>query len=141
MATRTQAREAVVALLYAYHTGNQEIRKFAVEILEERHIKNRQQQFALSLFDGTLQNLEQIDKVIKQALKEWDFNKLGEMERAILRLGTFEILYSETDRAVIINEAVELSKVFGGENAPRFINGVLDGIPKQEYKESSRREE
>ncbi|CAE09447.1 transcription antitermination factor NusB [Wolinella succinogenes] len=128
MATRAQAREAVVSLLYAYDMGNTEIRKFAIELLEEKRIKNRQQEFALELFDGTIAHLGEIDEEIKKHLKEWDFSRIGDMERAILRLGTFEIVYSGVDRAVIINEAVELSKTFGNDNSPRFVNGVLDAL-------------
>lgn len=128
MATRAQAREAVVALLYAYDTGNQDIRKFAVDILEEKKIKNRQQEFALALFDGVIENLDAIDEEIKKHLKEWDFGRIGDMERAILRLGTYEIVHSGVDRAVVINEAVELSKIFGNDNSPRFVNGVLDAL-------------
>ena len=133
MATRAQAREAVVSLLYAYDTGNRAIRKFAPELLEEKKIKNHQQEFALSLFDGTIEHLETIDENIKKHLKEWDFSRIGDMERAILRLGAYEMLYSKVDKAIIINEAIELSKTFGNENSPRFVNGVLDALaPKKE---------
>jgi len=128
MATRQHAREAVVGLLYAYETGNSEIRKHAVDILDEKKIKNRQQEFALGLYDGVMAHLGQIDEAIVKHLKEWDFERIGDMEKAILRLGTYEIVYSGVDRAVIINEAVELAKTFGNEHSPRFINGVLDAV-------------
>lgn len=136
MATRAQAREAVAGLLYAYDTGNREIRKFAVDILEEKRIKNRQQEFALGLFDGVIAHLEAIDEEIVKHLKEWDFTRIGDMERAILRLGAYEIIYSGVDRAVVINEAVELSKTFGNDNSPRFVNGVLDALRPDLKKES-----
>ncbi|PAF41468.1 transcription antitermination factor NusB [Helicobacter sp. 11S03491-1] len=130
MATRTQAREAVAGLLYAYDSGNINIRDFAQSILEEKKIKNKQQIFALELFDGVLKNLEELDKLIKLYLKEWDFERLGGMERAILRLGAYEIKFTQTDSPVVINEAVELGKNYGGDNAPKFINGVLDALSK-----------
>ncbi|PAF42455.1 transcription antitermination factor NusB [Helicobacter sp. 11S02596-1] len=130
MATRTQAREAVAGLLYAYGSGNAKIKDFAKNILEEKKIKNKQQEFALALFEGTLQNLDELDKAIKTHLKDWDFERLGDMERAILRLGAYEIKFTQTDSPVIINEAVELGKIYGGDNAPKFINGVLDTLAK-----------
>ena len=100
--------------------------------MEEKKIKNHQQEFALSLFDGTIEHLETIDENIKKHLKEWDFSRIGDMERAILRLGAYEMLYSKVDKAIIINEAIELSKTFGNENSPRFVNGVLDALaPKK----------
>lgn len=130
MATRTQAREAVSALLYAYDSGNEKIRDFAKAFLEEKKIKNKQQEFALELFDGVMSNLDELDSMIKSYLKDWDFDRLGGMERAILRLGVYEIKFTQTDSPVIINEAVELGKMYGGDNAPKFINGVLDSISK-----------
>lgn len=128
MATRSQAREAVVALLYAYDSGNENIKDFAVEILDEKKIRNKQQEFALGLFEGAMQHLEAIDTIIKEQLKSWDFEKLGGMEKALMRLATYEIRYTDTDRAVVINEAVELSKKFCSEQSPKFVNGVLDAI-------------
>lgn len=128
MATRSQAREAVIGLLYAYDSGNVEIRKLATEILEEKKIRNKQQEFALNLFDGVVCNLKNLDLVIKGRLKDWDFSKLGGMERAILRLGVYEILHSDTDKPVVINEAIELAKNYGEEMAPKLINGILDSI-------------
>lgn len=128
MATRSQAREAVAGLLYAYQSGNQNIEKFAKEMLDEKKIRNKQQEFAMGLFEGVIKNIETIDEKIISNLKGWEFEKLGDMEKALLRLATFEILYSEVDRAVVINEAVELSKKFCTEQSPKFINGVLDAV-------------
>jgi len=130
MATRHQAREAVVGLLYAYDLGNPEIRKFAEEILEEKKIRNRQREFALGLFKGTVDHLEEIDEAIQKHLESWEMDRLGHVEKAILRLGTYELLHTDVDSAVAINEAVELAKELGGDQAPKFVNGVLDAIAK-----------
>ncbi|WP_295701609.1 transcription antitermination factor NusB [Helicobacter mastomyrinus] len=136
MATRTQAREAVVGMLYAYDMGNSDILLTARSILDEKKIKNKQQDFAFSLLQGVIEHIVQIDKSIIPHLKEWDFARLGGMERAMLRLGTYEILYTDTDTPVVINEAVELGKLYGGEDsAPRFINGVLDALSKTHKKD------
>lgn len=132
MATRTQAREAVVSLLYAYDSGNEEIVSLAPEILEEKKIKNKQQEFALSLFNGVLEKLSGVDERISQYLKEWDIQRIGGIERSILRLGVYEICFTSTDAPIVINEAIELAKLYGSDNAPRFINGVLDAIVKEQ---------
>ncbi len=134
MATRHQARMAVVSLLYAYDLGNGKISEVAVDILEEKKIRNKQREFALSLFEGVLEHLKQIDEAISVHLKDWSFDRLGSIERAVLRLGAYEILYSDLDPAVIINEAVEISKSFAAEQSPKFINGVLDAIAKDKAK-------
>jgi len=130
MATRHHARMAVVSLLYAYDLGNGNIAEHTAEILEEKKIRNKQKDFALSLYDGVMQNLEKIDEAIKKHLKDWDFERLGSIERATLRLAGYEIIFGDLDSAVVINEAVEITKAFGTEQSPKFINGVLDSISK-----------
>ena len=130
MATRHQARTAVVGLLYAYDLGNENIAKFSDEILEEDKIRNKQREFSNTLFHGTVENLELIDEEIRKHLKEWDYDAIGKVEKAILRLGAYEILVAKTDKAIIINEAVELAKELADDKSPKFINGVLDAIGK-----------
>lgn len=130
MATRTHAREAVISLLYAYDSGNEDIRRFAVNILEQRKIKNAQLEFALNLFDGVIANLKNIDDVIMATLKSWDYSRIGVIDKCIIRLGVYEIMFSKLDIAIIINEALEISKILGSENTTRFVNGILDAVGK-----------
>ncbi len=130
MATRHHARMAVVSLLYAYDLGNQSIADYTDEILEDKKIRNKQKEFALDLFRGVMDKLEAVDAAIVTHLKDWDFERLGSVERATLRLGAYEIMNTELDSAVVINEAIEVSKAFGTEQSPKFINGVLDAIAK-----------
>ena len=130
MATRHQARAAVIGLLYAYDLGNIEIGKFFEDILEEKKIRNKQREFSAKLFKGTIENLETLDNEIKKHLKGWDYNEIGRIEKAILRLGAYEILIDKNDRAIVINEAIELAKELADEKSHQFINGVLDAIGK-----------
>ncbi len=132
MATRHQARRAVVGLLYAYDLGNEGIEKFADDILEEDKIRNKQREFSYMLFRGTLQHLGALDEEIQRHLQQWDYRSIGKVEKAILRLGAYEILIEKTERPIIINEAVELAKELADEKSPQFINGVLDAIGKNE---------
>ena len=134
MATRHHARMAVVSLLYAYDLGNGSIADHTDEILEEKKIRNKQKDFALSLYEGVMENIDACDKSIIEHLKEWDFERLGAIERATLRLASYEILFGDLDSAVVINEAVEITKAFGTEQSPKFINGVLDAISKDTAK-------
>ena len=131
MATRHQSRESVISLLYAKDVGNENIGKFVDDMLEDKKIRNKQKEFALSLFEGIGENLETIDSEINKHLKEYQVHELGHIERAILRLGTYEILKTDLDNAVIINEAIELSKDLASDTAPKFVNGVLDAIAKE----------
>ena len=127
MATRHQVRQAVVSLLYAREMGscNEE---FVEEFLEEKKIRNDQRSLALSLFHGILEYADELDALLNARLKEWKINEIGSIERAVLRLGVYEMKFTTTDKAVIINEGIELGKELGGDSAPKFINGVLDAL-------------
>ena len=127
MATRHQVRQAVVSLLYAREMGSCG-EEFVEEFLEEKKIRNDQRSLALSLFHGILEHAEGLDALLNARLKEWKINEIGSIERAVLRLGAYEMKFTPTDKAVIINEGIELGKELGGDSAPKFINGVLDAL-------------
>jgi transcription antitermination protein NusB len=128
LATRTQARESVIGLLYAYDLGNEGIVKFVDEILEDKKIRNKQKDFALNLFNGTVEKLEIIDKEIISHLNQGTLSDLGSVEKSILRLAVYEILFEDLQKAIVINEAIELSKRLASDGAPKFVNGLLDKI-------------
>lgn len=128
MATRTQARESVIGLLYAYDLGNEGIVKFVDDILEDKKIRNQQKEFALKIFNGTIKNLEIIDKEIISHLNQRTLEDLGSVEKSILRLAVYEILFEDLSKAIIINEAIELSKRLASDGAPKFVNGLLDKV-------------
>jgi len=130
LATRTQARESVIGLLYAYDLGNEGIVKFIDEILEDKKIRNKQKEFALELFNGVVENIKKIDEEIISHLKQGGIKDIGSVEKSILRLAIFEIFFKDLDKAIIINEAIELSKRLASDGAPKFINGVLDKVNK-----------
>ena len=130
MATRTQARESVIGLLYAYDLGNEGIVKFVDEILEDKKIRNKQKEFALDLFNGVVENIERINEEIISHLNQGGIKDIGSVEKSILRLAIYEIFYKDLDKPIIINEAIELSKRLASDGAPKFINGVLDKVNK-----------
>lgn len=131
MATRTQARESVIGLLYAYDLGNIEIEKFVNEILEDKKIRNQQKEFALNLFHGTIKNLPTIDNEIIKYLTQGTIEDVGSVEKSILRLAIYEILFENLPKAIIINEAIELAKKLASDGAPKFINAILDQVKKE----------
>ena len=127
MATRHQVRNAVVSLLYAKEMGS-EMNDFVSEYLEEKRIRNDQRKFADKLFNGVCKNVNQIDNELDKYLNEYKISQIGTVERAILRLGAYEIMYEAIDKAIIINEAIELAKEMGSDTSPKFVNGVLDKV-------------
>ena len=130
MATRHQVRESVISLLYANDIGNSNVEKYLDDILEDKKIRNKQREFAHYLYNGVIENLETLDKEINAHLKEWKIDEIGSIERAVLRLGAYEILFTDLDDAVVINESIELAKTLASETAPKFVHAVLDSIVK-----------
>ncbi|TQR33803.1 transcription antitermination factor NusB [Campylobacter sp. MIT 99-7217] len=127
MATRHQVRTCVVSLLYA-NEMNEENTQFIDEFLEEKKIRNEQKNFALELYKGVCENLARLDELLSANLKE--FERLSKTELMILRLSAYELCFSDTQKAIIINEAVELGKELGNENSSKLINAVLDALQK-----------
>lgn len=85
--------------------------------------------YAEALIRGVAEHREDLDKAIEGALENWSPERVGRVERTVLRVALYEMRYHEDvpDR-VAINEAIEVAKVYGGDDAPRFVNGVLDRL-------------
>ncbi len=91
--------------------------------------------FARTLVTGTLKYCDLIDERIKNQLEHWDLDRLSYVDRAILRFSTYSLLYQEdVPDTVIINEAIDIAKIYGSDDSYRFVNGVLDGIRKEKQK-------
>lgn len=88
--------------------------------------------FIYDLIKGVEKNIPEIDKIIVQTAPEWPIEQITVIDRNILRLGIYELMFArEVPPKVAINEAVELGKAFGGESSGKFINGVLGTLYKQ----------
>ena len=92
-----------------------------------------QREFIEDIYRGTLKEKEEIDELISSFAVGWKVERLAFPDRNILRMAIYELLYYEdTPPEVVMNEAIELSKDYGTDNAPKFINGILDRIWKEE---------
>jgi N utilization substance protein B len=132
MATRTDARRAVVSILFAQDCGNPDAVKLQDAFFEEQKIRNKQREFAKTLLSGAVENLDAIDDIIKAKLSaEWSIERIGRVEKAVLRLGTYEIKYTDVDLPIIINEALNITKEIAADESPNFINGILDAIKSE----------
>ncbi|UCD15656.1 MAG: transcription antitermination factor NusB [Candidatus Omnitrophota bacterium] len=133
MRLRSKAREVALHILY-----QREIAKGSCHEAFQRYIGyNPQRQevidFSLSLLEGVINNISNIDSLIKKYVKNWEIDRMAVVDRNILRIACFELIYlEEIPPKVAINEAIELAKRFGDIDSPRFINGVLDKIYKME---------
>lgn len=89
-------------------------------------------EFIHVLVHGVAENEEKLDAVLQPVAPEWPLDQIARMDRAILRMGLYELDHgSDVPPKVVINEAVELAKAFGGENSSKFINGVLGTLLRQ----------
>jgi transcription antitermination protein NusB len=118
---RREAREKAVQTLFQLDNTELSIDEAINYIIEEP--ANR---FYEQLVRGTVQNKEAIDEVLAEKLENWSLNRLPKIERTVLRIAVYELLFNdEVPHRVVLNEAIELCKTFGDEKSGRFVNGVL----------------
>ncbi|HHV80156.1 MAG TPA: transcription antitermination factor NusB [bacterium] len=113
-----------------------EFRSDAIEEIKERinleFLRQEDKDFLINILEGILSNQEEIDNIIKSHLQDWDFERISPVEKSILRIGIYELrYYKDTPPKVVINEAVELAKLFGKDKTPEFVNGVLGAVLRE----------
>lgn len=90
--------------------------------------------FIVELVEGVIKNIEKIDSLIRKSAPEWPLNQITMVDRNVLRVGIYELLYGDKEQVppkVAINESIELAKTFGGDSSGKFVNGVLGTIFRQ----------
>lgn len=130
---RSELRENIFKLLFRVEfNGMEEMKEQeslyfdTITLEEEKAISEKHQGFIKEKYRAIVEKLPQIDQEIEKISNGWQLNRIGKVELTILRLAIYEIQYDEdVPTKVAINEAVELAKKFGGEDAPSFINGIL----------------
>lgn len=129
MGVRRQAREAALQALFKCDflaAWDVESVQFCFEHFS---ISKSCQPFALKLCQGVIEQLSSIDSKLTCASENWSLSRMGRVDRAILRIATYEIVYlEEVPINVAINEAIEIAKRYGADESPVFINGVLDKV-------------
>lgn len=115
--TRRNARKEAFKSLYADEVGG-------------RYQPEDSTNFARQLIDGVQAHQKNLDTELENHLTDWRMDRVYPVERILLRLGLFEIMHTDTSKAVVINEAVELAKEYGDEGTGAFVNGILDNFEK-----------
>lgn len=133
MATRHISRSIVMQSLYEWDFGKmkQDLMSLTHKNTEQFGAGLEETAFIFELAEGVLKNRETIDKIIEKTAPDWPLSQINLLDRNILRIGIYELLYEDKDAVppkVAINEAIELAKNYGGENSRRFINGVLGTV-------------
>ena len=136
MATRHLARSIVLQSLYEWDFYNRQI---DLTKIIERNLKEfgpgiDEPEFVWRIVKGVIENFENLNKIIEKAAPEWPINQISIIDRNVLRIGLYELLFADRNEVppkVAINEAIELAKNYGGPNSGRFINGVLGTVYKE----------
>jgi len=133
MRLRSKARAVALSLLYQIEIVKVDFHQALRDYSENYPQKQVVVDFFSLLVEGVITNKSSIDFLIKKHVKNWAISRMAVIDRNILRMGCFELLFLEDiPPKVAINEAIELAKRFGDIDSPRFVNGILDKIYKME---------
>lgn len=128
---RRANRMAAVQYIYSWEINQPDILSDSIRSFFENHDEEPREyyQFAEELINGMIDNIEQIDDIIKERTANWDFGRIAKVDLSILRLAVYELFHRmDIPPIVSINEAIELSKIFSNPDSKRFINGILDQL-------------
>ena len=134
--TRSELRDIIAHVLYESYILDKANVNYDIKelIKEELEIEN---DFVNEIVSGVRSNQKEIDKIANTYLIDWDIDRLSKVDKAILSMGIYELLYTKTPPVVAINEAIELSHKYSDEKVVKMINGTLDKIYKSDlYKEN-----
>lgn len=136
MLSRHRARAIALQSLYEWDFRGQkgDLKKIVEKNLQEFVPETNHQDFVWRLIKAVKKNLPQLNKIIEKAAPQWPLEKIGIIDRNVLRLGLYELLHGdprEVPPKVAMDEAIELAKAFGGEKSGKFVNGVLGTVYRE----------
>ena len=126
---RRKARAIALQALYEIDSAGHDVEAVVTRFLDEEGLSEENDAFVRELVSEVIQNKEKIDHNIQKFATAWPIEQIPVVDRSILRLAIFEILFdNKVSVKIAINEAVELAKKFGSDNSPKFVNGVLGSV-------------
>lgn len=133
MKNRSELRDVIVKVLYQINLYNESNIDYDINelIKEQLEVENS---FVNDSINGIIENKDKIYELANKYLKDWTMDRLNKVDQAIISLGIYELMYTDTPSVVAINEAIELSKKYSDEAVTSMINGVLDKIYHEEEK-------
>ena len=138
--SRRLAREKIMQCLFSITVGNNAPEE-AIELFDDDELTEQDQDFAKGYILEIIEHLKELDALYKPYLKDWQLERLANVDRTLLRMAVYEMRYkADIPVSVTINEAVELAKVFGSDESSKFVNAVLDNLRKETTKENEEHE-
>ena len=131
MESRRHCREWVVQMLFILDVNKQELPQLFKDFWEDRKSAAKGRAFAEQHVTDIYGRISELDEVLKKYSRNWDLHRIGIVERNVIRMSLYEMLYREDIPAVVsINEAVDIAKYFGNNDSGKFVNGLLDNFRK-----------
>lgn len=128
---RTRARQVALQALYQQDMRPRRDAGLRLRFVQARLADEASRAFCLNLLDGVLEHRMDIDRRISQAADNWRVERMATVDRNVLRLAAYELLYTrDIPAGTVFDEAIELARRFGGPDSPGFVNGVLDQVRK-----------
>ncbi|MCK4364293.1 MAG: transcription antitermination factor NusB [Candidatus Aminicenantes bacterium] len=131
MGRRRKAREDTLRILFRLEFENKQIEKTLDQYWKSKKASEEIKEYSTWLVNGVISDQAKIDNIIQQVSEHWRISRMALIDRNILRMAVFELLYEENIApAIVINEAIEIAKKYSGEEAATFVNGILDAVRK-----------
>jgi len=138
MSRRSRAREIVLQVLYQNELNPDQPDLIRTRFVEARLGHNdKLVAFAKSLIEGVREHREKLDEELKKTARNWRLSRMATTDRNVLRLGAYELLFTDAPGRVVINEAIELARRYGSDNSSKFVNGVLDRLMKMQDEDAA----
>lgn len=132
--TRSELREKIMTILYQINIYRKDNIEYDLNnVIKEND--NAENTFVKDIVNGVLTHEEELNTLINKYLKNWTLDRLGNIDQAIFRMSTYELMYTDTPKIVSINEGIELSKKYSDEAVTKMLNAVLDQILDNEVKD------
>ncbi len=128
---RKKAREKALQILFQIDIAMESAGDVIDQRFELDQIDQNQREFIRQIVEGTRQHLQEIDLHLERVLEGWNLQRIGKVEKNILRMAVYELTYTDLSASIVINEAVDLAKIFSTNQSAGFINGILAKIIKE----------
>lgn len=127
--SRRKAREVAFKVLFQVDQVEADPQRAFRYMIQDVQLEEKDRDFSWQLVEGSLNHLEEIDEKISHFAKDWALERMSAVDKNIMRIASFEILFTEDSQSVVaIDEAIEISKRYGEENSGSFVNAILDKI-------------
>ncbi len=127
--SRRSARKATLQILYEVDTVGHNWEEVTERVLENIRLGTENKSFVRNIIKGVMDNKSKIDILISEFANSWSTEQMANIDRSLLRMSVYELIFDASlPPKVVINEAIELAKGFGGDNSSRFMNGILGAL-------------